>query len=574
MKTTLMMILGASALTTMALMVPKDDVIPGGQDLQPPIKVTEGQPVDDLTLKKAFYYFTINSARRPPLIEGEGPNLDSIEEFATKYNIPSERMAKALEDIIRECLAWEKEFGGSTEDDGGLPWGYRCIPLLATYGGPGARALLKECLSSKHYLAHRLPVETYIRIADTDAIPFVRDILTDARFYHQNVPIYTFLHYYIKGRLSNNMQTADAEKWHAFLVDMLEIEDDYSAANFLDILLCNTLDGYTASIQRDRFVQRFLNLPEHWAYSRFKGMKSEIDRVPVAECTDLRKRFPPMEPIAKKRPPASDDAMDDVAIESLIMEGLGGCVIEGDRFVGHILSLMQGRKIPAERLEKVVKDTVRKCLPQGQAENKRPPSQMSYNVFVFVHALKVFPNPDTRALLKECIASKDETILWAATMSYSAIADAESLPLLRDAIANETIRKGGFGDLYRNLERVIVMLKEKGQTNDIEAINGFLMERTQIEQDPSAAWSLDGSLCVTLDDYATSVQRERLIQRTLKTLEEQIRAQDEAEIKTIYGDARSPKEWVRNHLNDSLAEIQKTPADKRTDLSKRFNLPE
>ena len=134
MKKTLMCIVGVWVFTATAMMRVPDEVIPGGEDLRAPVTTEQGQPLDDLNVKRVFFLYTVPSMRNRIVIPGNPVRLETIGDAVSQYDIPAERMAKMLEDIIRESLAWEKKHQDSMEDDKGFPWGYRCIPLLATYG--------------------------------------------------------------------------------------------------------------------------------------------------------------------------------------------------------------------------------------------------------------------------------------------------------------------------------------------------------------------------------------------------------------------------------------------------------
>ena len=72
----------------------------------------------------------------------------------------------------------------------------------------------------------------------------------------------------------------------------------------------------------------------------------------------------------------------------------------------------------------------------------------------------------------------------------------------------------------------------------------------QTEKDFTCARWFDDFLCETLNDYANSVQRIQAIEKFLD----------------------STQELERNHFRNIKAEIDAIPADKRTNLSKRFKL--
>lgn len=78
---------------------------------------------------------------------------------------------------------------------------------------------------------------------------------------------------------------------NGFLLEVLEKEKASGTAKMLDLILCETLDGYAVSIQREQTVERMIrNGPDH-SRPHFEGIKSEIERTPREKRIDVRQRL-------------------------------------------------------------------------------------------------------------------------------------------------------------------------------------------------------------------------------------------------------------------------------------------
>jgi len=163
------------------------------------------------------------------------------------------------------------------------------------------------------------------------------------------------------------------------------------------------------------------------------------------------------------------------------------------------------------------------------------------------------PGSDTLALLRECVSFEDYMVYRVAIDSYIAIAGGDSVPFLQEVLARRIV---GNHWLAQHLGRVLRDLKKKGRDGDVEKLHIFLLEQLQEEQRWSGVHVIDMALCATLDGYAQSIQREQAVKRFTNLPE------------------REDTPVAKESRREILAEIDKTPAGERTDLSKRFKLAE
>ena len=156
--------------------------------------------------------------------------------------------------------------------------------------------------------------------------------------------------------------------------------------------------------------------------------------------------------------------------------------------------------------------------------------------------LREFPGPNTLSLIRECaFSSKDGIVRQSSIDTYIAIAGGDAVPFLREAVEKK-ITDGC--DLSQRLSRAIKKAHSKGKTDDVKTFFAFLMEMAQTEQHALSADMLDKTLC-TLIGYEHSIQRRQNIERF----------------------ANSEDQYSRERFRERKAEMDKLPADKRTDLS-------
>ena len=214
--------------------------------------------------------------------------------------------------------------------------------------------------------------------------------------------------------------------------------------------------------------------------------------------------------------------------------------------------------VPPEWVTETLERLVRKNLPvleqmfieETRILFSRPSSEykdMCDKVTSSILILGKVSGSNTLALLRECVSFKNYMVRDAAVASYIAIEGGDSVPFLQEIIAKKLDANARLAQRFR---RIISDLKKEGRDGDVEKFHVFLLEQLQTEQDWSSVEQLDKALCATLDDYPQSIQRKQAIQR----------------MQVSVGD------WNRERYQTLQTDVAKTPADKRTDLSKRFKL--
>jgi hypothetical protein len=161
--------------------------------------------------------------------------------------------------------------------------------------------------------------------------------------------------------------------------------------------------------------------------------------------------------------------------------------------------------------------------------------------------LREFPDPKTLALLRECLLTPEHyEVHDAALLSYIVLEGGNSTPCLKELIEKKVT---GNSTLSQRLRQTILPdLKKQGRDEDIHKFHAFMLEQLQTEQRWTGGIELDATLCLTLEGYAQSIQREQAIQKHIN----------------------SENRYAREGFAGIKAAIDAIPADQRTDLSGRF----
>ena len=221
--------------------------------------------------------------------------------------IPQERVTEILEGIVRENLPvleklWEEKLPrfSSGISDSYLRAQYAvCDPIfmLREFPGPNTLALFRECASFIDHAVSLTAIETYIALEGGDSVPFLKELL------EKNITWNSWLAQHLRGvirDLKKQGRDEDVEKFHAFLLEQLQMEPSWNSVEELDGTLCVTLDDYPKSLQRAQAMQRFANMPDtiDWRVARqsHSAIQAQVDAVPADQRVDLSKRFKLAEP--------------------------------------------------------------------------------------------------------------------------------------------------------------------------------------------------------------------------------------------------------------------------------------
>lgn len=171
--------------------------------------------------------------------------------------------------------------------------------LISAIGSLGDSEFLpwleQQAMESRRPDVREYSAISYVKIAGLDAIPFVRKILTGSRekydFHCRNLVSKEFFDQIAKAEaVKAPQEKIDAA--YAMLVEQAQTVAYVGHADEIDKFLCERLQGYRASVQREKVVERFVNSTNEIARTNFGKKRDEIQKTPKAERIDLRTRFP------------------------------------------------------------------------------------------------------------------------------------------------------------------------------------------------------------------------------------------------------------------------------------------
>ena len=223
----------------------------------------------------------------------------AIPEFAEKNGIPKAVYVKIFEHVIDEDLAYfEKEAAknnnlGFYGDRGARAAGN--IILMGKIGDPAFLPYLEKMSESFRMGTRTQASIAYVKIAGLDAVPFVRKILSEKDekydFHCKYLATKEFFEQIAKAE-SEKAPQKKIDAAYKMLVEQAQTVAYVGHADEIDKFLCERLQGYRASIQREKIVERFVDSENEIARANFGKKRDEIQKTPKAERTDLSNRFP------------------------------------------------------------------------------------------------------------------------------------------------------------------------------------------------------------------------------------------------------------------------------------------
>lgn len=126
-----------------------------------------------------------------------------------------------------------------------------------------------------------------VNILGIDAISFLRKIKRDGTHTPRELySLYESFGFKIRKEEENN-PNAKLDDAYEFLLELLEKEEAGDTAKMLDQLLCETLDGYPTSVQRQQVAERMVKAGPDNSRLHFEAIRAEVEITPK----DKRKDF-------------------------------------------------------------------------------------------------------------------------------------------------------------------------------------------------------------------------------------------------------------------------------------------
>lgn len=222
--------------------------------------------------------------------------VQAIPAFVASNGIPKEVYVATFEKVAEERIA---KFGDSANKANKSAFGVGVAVCLNSMGDIGEKGLLpwleKTSDESEWPDVRTRAAVNYVKIAGLDAVPFVQKILSGSDekygFYCKHPVSKEFFDQIIRAEAAKAPQEK-IDAAYEMLIDQAQTVPYVGHADEIDKFLCERLQGYRASVQRERVVERFVNSTNEIARANFRKKQDELQKTPKAERIDLSIRFP------------------------------------------------------------------------------------------------------------------------------------------------------------------------------------------------------------------------------------------------------------------------------------------
>ena len=231
----------------------------------------------------------------PPFWPNENKEISTIQNFVKDRSLSDEAYIEAIEEVAREFLTPRTTANGKILPTNGYG-GHSVIFLMGELGSSNFLPWLEKQANESQWAGVRQNAAvSYVKVAGLDATPFVQKILSGSRetydFHCKYLATKEFFEQIAKAE-SEKAPQKKIDAAYKMLVEQAQTVAYVGHADEIDKFLCERLQGYRASIQREKIVGRFVDSENEIARANFGKKRDEIQKTPKAERTDLSNRFP------------------------------------------------------------------------------------------------------------------------------------------------------------------------------------------------------------------------------------------------------------------------------------------
>ena len=232
------------------------------------------------------------------MFEG-GPSSIKAREIIRDNKIPKDAYIATIEKIAEECIADTVVF---TNYQGKITKAFRrglavpsLINCIGSLGDPEFLPWLEQQAVESQWSGIRESASiAYVKIAELDATPFVQRILTGSDEKYDFNCKYLVTKEFFEQIAKAKSEKTPQKKIDAAYVMLIELAQSVAYeghADRIDRFLCEHLEGYRSSVQREEAVRRFIDSTNDLAKTDFIKKHSEVLRTPKAQRFDFRQRF-------------------------------------------------------------------------------------------------------------------------------------------------------------------------------------------------------------------------------------------------------------------------------------------
>ena len=248
--------------------------------------------------------------------------------------------------------------------------------------------------------------------------------------------------------------------------------------------------------------------------------------------------------------------LDDATLKGVILDFADNIWLDHrseEDILNGIRGIAKEYDIPPERMTMMLENIVREGLRDMKIQKKDSLeySDAKAKTVEPVRMLGVFHGPNTIALVKECAQSEDGGRISALKTYIQIVGAVEAMPFILEVFAKELLAKSGNDmnpfriGVFKDLHRAAQKLKAENKNDDADFVYTALIAFAFLEFEPNTAVQLDQILCSALPDYASSIDREKSIEKFLD------------------------KGYNTDYFKNVRNEINKIPAKQRRDYGKQ-----
>lgn len=226
---------------------------------------------------------------------------ENLIKYAENNRIPISDMVGEAQTIAKEGFAI-LESGSITNKEeitAVLRYCETLIGFMGTTKDPSAIPYLEIQSTSAYDDIRRTASNRIINILGAKSIEFLRKVTNDKLYKRDLYSLYESFGFKIKMEIKNN-PNAKLNDAYNFLLEVSETEEAGDTAKMIDQILCETLNGYSTSVQREKMAERMVRVGPDYSRHHFETIQLEVKKTPKEKRKDFSAKGELLDPERRK----------------------------------------------------------------------------------------------------------------------------------------------------------------------------------------------------------------------------------------------------------------------------------
>ena len=230
---------------------------------------------------------------------------DTLLLYAKNNGIPVHDMVTEAKNVAEEGLAMLSSGNITNRDEKSELTRYcrKLLTFMSHTKDPSALPYLELKSTSADRDIRETASRGVVNVLGIEAISFLRKIERDGT--HTPREFYSLYETFgrrVRMEKKNNPK-ARLDDAHQFLLESVEKEKAGDTVKMIDQVLCETLEGYPASVQREKVADRMVKAGPEYSRPHFEAVKAEIEKTPTAKRKDFTAKGELLDPEPKNEKP-------------------------------------------------------------------------------------------------------------------------------------------------------------------------------------------------------------------------------------------------------------------------------